>query len=157
MAVIRIALIRRVEPEEPQIAREFSEMSIRDEPRTVPLLQTGNIVRAGGEGSGGKDLQRHWLVNVPLESDRHRLRLMFVLCEDQIDFRMRHAARLDHVLHRGLLREATVNYARVTEWTAKKRPQVAAKGQPHIEHEPTLERNHLGITGYFITGESLSL
>ena len=96
LPILRIPIVNDVETKQAQIAREFSEMAIRDKPIDSCSLQS---ILWKKRGLMSNRINIHLMVALKDAGEIDRL----VIDQNQIDFRMRDAAGFNYVLDRGSL------------------------------------------------------
>jgi hypothetical protein len=125
LAVISVLLIRDIKPQETQIARESSQMSISDKPRNSSSLQSflrGDRASVFNRENiyfcivGQRVIKTDWLS----------------VDQNQIYLRVRKATRLNDVFYGRLFRELPLDYC-VARFCPEKKMEVTVKAKPDCE------------------------
>jgi hypothetical protein len=126
LSILRLPVVSDIEPEQTQVPHECSEMSVCD--KTLNGMDLQSLFRK-------QEISRLDRVNVDIRIFHDRVReidWLFVY-KNQIDFRMRDAARFDHIFHRRFFAQVAVDDSAAGLRFEEKR-QMVVKFQPDPEH-----------------------
>jgi hypothetical protein len=94
--IVPVAAVGTIETQHPQVARQFAEVHVEDEPRAAQRLWPQAQQRADVE-TLKHGVDRHALAPFQAMGEVHGS----AIDQNQVDRRVRHADGLDHVAHRG--------------------------------------------------------